>query len=844
MRRIVPFALTLMCLVGCGSFLNLIGGGTSNSGPTQLKRFASEQEFRDYFTRQVESSSDRFAFENVAAPISESDGDATNGGGGDGGAQGAAPPSDPSRPEAVSGDDSTSSVTGDHSQTTTQEAGVDEADVVKTDGQNLYLVHQGVLRIVRANPASNMELLSETELDGYGRELYLHDDRVVVLSETYGNYYFFGGIAATEPAIDFDGGSGEEIKPEAGETEGMEQVDDSDNAAAPDDDTDDDGDSHDAGHDDDSDVDGGVDDANDDASHDDTTDDGDDVGSDDILIDPGFAPPYEYERPRTIVTIIDISDPESPEVISTTKFEGNTASSRMIDGQLHLVLANYPYFYFDVFPLLGRVGMTTEGVDAEQLLPNFEQTDSDGNETSGPVLTWEDVYRPEQPDGFGVVSVVTVHVDDDGAFDAVGVVAEPGLIYSSINALYLTSTQYDFVSNGSSNSKIYKLAYTDGAAEAVAAGNVPGRVLNQYSMGEYEGFLRVATTIDPTFGPTGQVTTAENAVYVLEDVDGELRVVGSVEGIAPRETIQSCRFIGKRGYVVTFEQIDPLFTLDMSEPTSPQIVGELKVPGFSTFLTPMDEDHLLAVGQYISEESNQFFRPWAVQLSIFDVSDFDSPRLEHQVVIGEETGAYSEALYNPKALTYFAEAGLVALPISIYEQYIFDDIAEGGGTDGAEGTADSEAPPSDIDVDGDDGDSGSDGNDDVRPVEAPEPYVPGGFDGVAVFSVSVDDGFSELGRLSTRFVGDDSYYYWPSFARGIILDQTVYAVSDIGVRAAGLTSLTGEVHELFMGPSEPIYYDVLPVDIDVDVDDNGGTDDGTSGGGTEPSMDSSGSVRR
>jgi hypothetical protein len=234
--------------------------------------------------------------------------------------------------------------------------------------------------------------------------------------------------------------------------------------------------------------------------------------------------------------------------------------------------------------------------------------------------------------------------------------------------------------------------------------------------------------------------------------------------------------VGDRGYLVTFEEIDPLVTLDLSDPAAPLAVGELKVPGFSTFLVPMDENHLLAIGQYVPVDGPRFLT--GVQLSIFDVSDFAAPALAHQVVLGDEGTAWSEALYDPKAFAYFAERGLVALPVTIDEGFFgavpdsdlsFDDAINGAG---------------------------------ILPFDH--------FEGLIVYEVSVENGFTEVGRISTRF--DQGYYYGTNFTRGVFIDQDVLAVTNQGVRAAEVQSMGTQSAELFYGRVD------VPGDVPIAVD--------------------------
>lgn len=725
MRRFVALTLTIVLFPGCNLVYELLPGLQPPDatppdatppdvllGSAKLLPFASRQEAVDYFSQQVSERNAADAFLDFPVGLPEGNFDvATDGAAG---TTGGAVPS-PGGGDTATAEVDAGSGNGSFSQTTTQEAGVDEADVVKTDGTYLYVITGNKLQIVRAAPPDELALLSEVPLEGFGREIYLDGSTIIAITASFGGFFTIDvGIPiaeTTDVSVSID--------PE-----------DESRIAAPD------------------------------------------------SVDTGE---FEFTRPQVFVTIIDASDPGSPTILSETSFDGSQSSSRMIGGILYLAISNFQSFFFDVLPVTAPLGPIGASLDIETILPQFRETRAGGGVTEGPVLTWQELYRPSEPDGYGVVSVISMDVRNDAAFTAVGVVAEPGLIYSSLEALYLTNTQWDFFGNTRETTNIYKLQYVDGAAIPVAAGQVPGRVLNQYSMGEHDGYLRVATTVGPVFSEFGVRSVPHNNVYVLDELDGELEIVGSVRDIAPRETIQSARFIGDRGFVVTFEQVDPLFTLDLADPTKPVIVGELKVPGFSTFIVPMDKDHLLAVGQYIPEQP--FFGSRGVQLSIFDVSDFAHPVLQHNVIVAGERGVDSQALRDPKAFTYFREAGMVALPVSIFNFGLIEPgvvVLDGEGpADGME-PPEAEEPPDVPDID--------------ESIDTGVSFVPEGFDGLYVYQVSADTGFSELGRISTRF--NDVGYFAGSFTRGIFIGNNVYAVTDIGVRAAPVDAIDSVPYEV------------------------------------------------
>jgi len=809
-RCAVVVLLACAVVPGCNVIQSLLGQGVKETGKSELKRFASEGELLNYFKGQINARNSSIGtFDRgmmgggngmtPQAPTSQ---------GGAGGADSSA--SNGAAPPMLSPAPGESGVTsgGGFSGTTTQEVGVDEADVVKTDGNNLYVISgknaDSILRIVGIGASGQTQLLSETPLTGYGRDLYLHNNKVVALTSGGGFAFpmLLGGVAVAQS----DAGSGTAGATDAGSAGGTGTTDpgsapSSGTAGAPVDGT------------------GGT------------------GSSGTVDAQPingiSFMPPIDqfvYERPYTLVTIVDASNPSSTSVLSTTKIDGSVSSSRMIDGVLHLVMANYENNFYDVMPRLGMPTLDLSTVDTASLLPKYSQTIAGGAETTGNVVAWENLYRPTDPDGFGVVTVVSLDVDNDAQFTAVGIVAEPGLIYSSLEALYLTDTNYDWQGNARTTTDIYKFSYDGRGAKAVATGTVPGRILNQYSMGEYNSNLRVATTIDATFdfnwmmGVAGTATQSQNGVYVLSQSDTALAVVGRAENIASGETIQSARFLGDKGFLVTFKQMDPLFTMDLSDPANPRVVGKLEVPGYSTFLTPIDENHILAVGQYIPPDNT--IGNWGVQLSIFDVTDFAKPLQTSNVIIGADakTSAYSEALWDPKAFTYFSEGGVVALPMSIYEYVPFgggmmggmgvnpvpaptDSTSgnTGGGTSGSGSaaagttTGDAGAPPPDSTTT--DGSTG-----------AADPAQPQGFDGIYLYRVSAADGLTKLGQISTRF--DEAKDYWgASFTRGVFVGGDVYAVTDLGVHSASMSDLSTEQSKLFFG----LPYDPSPIPVEPPV---------------------------
>ena len=789
MRAILMLSLCL-CVWAAGCDVISNNPGNEQLPKPGLKAFKSAAEFEAYVAERVTEANTyevtlrdgEWAADDADVTLDEAvPGDAIgDGGASNGGAQETpiAAPDDPSGTANGEGDDLDSDV--DHSDTTIQEAGVDEADVVKTDGQYLYLVSDNMLRIVAIGPGDALTQVSETALPGWTRDLYLYGDTVVALSEEWGAVYeltpdmmnALWDAVATETVTggddDSDQGSSE------GSSEGSEgtpvRADDEDEPAPP---TDPDGE--------DVETPG--------------FDPGEAVDIEELIGEPMFEP--RLNGPQTVVTVLNVADRSAPAAVMSTAFEGTTASSRMIDGRLHLVLANSPYYFYPVMPRFGEDGFAVEELDVERMVPRFTQVDADGEVVSGPLLTWESLYRPDEPDGFGTTVVVSMDVNDPAHFDSVGVVADPALVYSSLDALYVTDTEWDWEGANRTSTSIYKFAYTDGAAVPVAAGAVPGRVLNQYSMSEYQDHLRVATTVDAQWFWSGEVTESYNNVYVLGEVDDELSIVGRVEELAPGETIQSARFLGDRGFVVTFEQIDPLFTLDLSNPAAPQVLGELKVPGFSTFMVPLDQDHLLTIGEYVPEDGSWWFS--AVQISIFDVSDMANPVQSHNLILGSETvESWSDALWDPKALTLYQPAdgpAILALPLSETDvsDWWFLDVDDGVAV---------------IDEDGNETEPNrEEGEDTTEPGDAgepDEPAVPGVseyFQGLALYEVSAAGGIVEIGRLAT--VDPDNWLSYPSYTRGVFVEDRVLAVTDRQIVQATLADPGQPVSELAL--PEPVW---------------------------------------
>ncbi|OQC35645.1 MAG: Beta propeller domain protein [Deltaproteobacteria bacterium ADurb.Bin058] len=184
-----------------------------------------------------------------------------------------------------------------------------------------------------------------------------------------------------------------------------------------------------------------------------------------------------------------------------------------------------------------------------------------------------------------------------------------------------------------------------------------GYAINQFAFDEYEGKLRVATTDDKGWWNSDK---SESRVTVLEDKGGELVEIGVVAGLGLGERIHGVRFIGDQGYVVTYKQIDPLYVIDLKDPTNPTVAGELKIPGFSSYIHPLEDGFLLTAGRDGDEEGNV----GGVKIEIFDVTDPANPKSVTKAVVGDGWNTWSEALFNHKAFNFFRARNLLAIPVS------------------------------------------------------------------------------------------------------------------------------------------------------------------------------------
>ncbi len=391
----------------------------------------------------------------------------------------------------------------------------------------------------------------------------------------------------------------------------------------------------------------------------------------------------DMQKIETVVTVIDISDPGSMKVTDTLRLEGNYVSARMVGGIARLVLnSQSSRLAFDTptqsTPEAARAALENNrkkisDAPIDAWLPHFVHKDAGGKEIGkGPLTRCDSTFHPQEFSGFGTVSVVTIDPANPNPQRSSTVLGDAGIVYASPTSLYVATQRWpqpvpvDFDAPirapepvpAAPHTEIHRFDISDRVrAIYSASGQVDGTVLNQWSLSEHGGFLRVATT-DDAFSPDGTASSS-STVHVLTTRGTNLAQVGSVGGIGKGERIFGVRFIGDTGYVVTFRQVDPLHVIDLSEPTRPRVLGELEIPGYSAYLHPVGDGKLLGVGQDASADGMRL----GAQVSLFDVSNPNDPR---QVAKIREENATSPVEYDHHAFLYWERSSLAVVPMESY----------------------------------------------------------------------------------------------------------------------------------------------------------------------------------
>jgi hypothetical protein len=473
----------------------------------------------------------------------------------------------------------------DYSGTNVQVTAIDEPDVVKTDGERIFVVAQGELHWIDAT--GTPEIVASMPLDGWGQELFLSGDHLLVMTSDGG----YGSDRFIDRGVSFD-----------------------------------------------------------------------DRGS---------------HSQRVVLTEVDVSNPSSMETVRTLMIDGSILSSRMTDGSIRVVVQSRPVGFDWVYPEGSGIRAEQDAIEANKALiedstlenwvPWYMLKDSESGTTSdGPLLGCDQTGHPEEFSGLSMMTVLSIDLDEGlEPSNSIGLLAEGQTMYASQANLYVATSPWralrvplsedDIDKNETFLTQIHVFDTTDrDATTYVASGEVEGTLLSQWSMDEYEGTLRVVVTDENPWW--GSADVPDTAVVTMERRGDELVAVGSVDGLGKNERVYAVRFIEDKGYVVTFREVDPLYVVDLSDPTKPEVTGELKINGYSAYLHPIGDDLLLGVGQDATDEG----RTLGTQISVFDVSDPTDPRRLSRMIFEE---AYSDAEWDHHAFLWWAPEEISVLPL-------------------------------------------------------------------------------------------------------------------------------------------------------------------------------------
>jgi inhibitor of cysteine peptidase len=605
----------------------------------------------------------------------------------------------------------------EYSTTNIQVEGVDEPDIVKNDGKYIYAVSGSQVFIIDAYPAEGARLLSTINSTGV-TNIFVNGDRLVV----FGNNYSY----PEEPV--------------------MEKVG---------------------------------------------------------IAMPGY---YPYSQ-LTYASVYDISDRSSPVPVNGFSIEGYYSDARMIGDYVYLITSKgvsygdgpvplpvvyaesgsrpacgcADLYYFDVpdysyqFVTIASLNLADDsaGPDTKVIMSGYTSTVFVSQENIYlsyiKRISWrEQNRRVYEAVKAALPAQLRAQIELAGGQEDMEKMGE--IIQDYYNTLsegekaaFMEDVQdavqaaYAEMQKDTQRTVIQKIGISSGSMEYAGSGEVPGRLLNQFSMDEHNGYLRAATTVDATWNwRGGQSSPSVNNVYVL---DSGMAVVGKLEDLAPGESIYSARFMGDRAYLVTFKRVDPLFVIGLSDPANPALLGKLKIPGYSDYLHPYDEDHLIGIGKEVDpsidadkvheDEAVYYTAILGVKLSLFDVTDVSAPKEIAKYVIGDR-GTESLATSDHKAFLFDREKGLLVIPILLAE---------------------------------------------LKPNQDPESgsYGEYTFQGAYVFSLNPEDGFTYRGRITHADNATEKGYYWYSpftIQRSLYIGDSLYTVSPGMVKANALSDLS------------------------------------------------------
>lgn len=508
----------------------------------------------------------------------------------------------------------------EYSTTNIQVENVDEPDYIKNDSKYVYIVSKNTLSIIDAHPAESAKLILKIALDiesQYIENMFLKNDRLVI---------FYKGQSDDEIILQYD-----------------------------------------------------------------------------------FIPRRSY-NPVTHALIVDVTDKEKPTILKDYSIDGHFRDARMIGDYAYFVTnsnIDYQYpklpiiledsvpkmtpsaFYFDNteqfsnFNTLTAIDIFGDSVNSETFLMGYTGTfyvsENNFYLTYQQNVPWGFYENTSQNRFFDVVvPLLPTDVQDE-----IRSIQDDSTISTTTQWMKISEIMQKSYNTMDKNDKetlfekirealnehdakiqedirktiIHKISIDEDKIEYISKGSVPGRLLNQFSMDENGDRFRVATTTE--YYTQYQGTTRSNAVYVLDE---QLSIVGSLDEIAMDESIFSARFIDDRLYLVTFQQIDPFFVIDLSADT-PKILGELKIPGFSNYLHPYDEEHIIGIGRDTKEIGDNRVQQLGIKIALFNVADVNNPKVADEVIIGDSS-TNSESLHNHKAFFFDKRNEILSIPVN------------------------------------------------------------------------------------------------------------------------------------------------------------------------------------
>ena len=570
----------------------------------------------------------------------------------------------------------------DFSSTNVQEAGVDEPDIVKTNGKRIFALAKNRLYAIDiAGPTPRIAGSLAMPKDTFARDMLVSGNRLLLMGD---------GPVAVRPLPAAGGGRSARIAPGA--------------------------------------------------------------------VEPGVAPTIFPAFGGTVLIEVDVTDIAAMRVVETMETEARYMSARLTGSTARVVVTTGgPTGIGFTFPT--KPGAAAEKAatvanrnvlsrtTSDDWLPRYSVTSAAGRTTPRSVVPCEAVSRPADFSGLGTLTVLTIDLSRGlDPIDSDAVVASGENVYASTDALYVGTNRWampgeDGTADAFNTTQIHKFDTSSTSETSYrGSGTVLGHLLNQFSMSEHEGVLRVATTrsglgLVGGDAAVGDARASESYVTVLDERDGKLRQLGQVGGLGKGERIYAVRFIGTTGYVVTFRQTDPLYTIDLSDPSAPRVAGELKIAGYSAYLHPIGDNLLIGVGQDADEGGHTR----GLQVSLFDVSDPASPRrIKHGVL----PGASSEAEWDHHAFLWWPATSLAVIP---YQRFQTVAVVDGG--------------------------------------KAGTVITPGSEEVGALGMIVTRDTIREAGRV----IHPTDQLFGQGVRRSLVVGDTLFTLSDTGLKASGLS---------------------------------------------------------